>query len=634
MQISISNIVKGSFISNAFIAISRYFTRVTNDGGIYEKPLCVEAGINSSPLFQQASFLFLPSGYKGGVAYSELPANGSGDLSWVRGSDAWRTNAEGLVQRVPWNLLQQSETFELLWNKTRVNVTANSTTAPNGTLTADRISLDNSGTNSYSINQQSSVLTSSLTFTFSLYVKYETRQFIQLVWGTAFSTNEYANFDLINGTVTAGTYSSASIVASSNGFYRISITTTGTSTTPFCYIWPVDSGTAARAAACNGVGSYFIWGAQLAEGSSAQTYFPTTDRLNVPRLSYMYGSCPALLLEPQRTNLCLYSAQLDDATWSKLNSSVTANSTTSPDGTTNADKIVENNTTAFHGIVQSITTIVSTYAISFYAKASERSFIQWNNQAGAEYINFDLTNGAVGSSSGVTNASITSVGNGWYRCSFNYASTTVATTGFMRLVIVTSATSARLENYLGNGTSGLFVWGCQFELGAYATTYIPTTTASATRIADSFSRNNIYTNGLITSSGGTWFVELRGNLSLTRDSSDVGLFVGNSSNGTSGDVLAIRNNGTGRLAITKRISGTQTGLYETTTNTTKIAIKWNGSTADVFVNGTKQVSATSFTATNMEFFNGSGADVTKYIPWMTLYSTPLSDAECAFITTL
>jgi hypothetical protein len=75
-------------------------------------------------------------------------------------------------------------------------------------------------------------------------------------------------------------------------------------------------------------------------------------------------------------------------------------------------------------------------------------------------------------------------------------------------------------------------------------------------------------------------------------------------------------------------------LYTTNTDTAKIAIKWNGSTADVFVNGTKVVSATSFTATNMEFLYGQASDVPKFIQQMALYPSPLSDANCIALTTL
>jgi len=88
------------------------------------------------------------------------------------------------------------------------------------------------------------------------------------------------------------------------------------------------------------------------------------------------------------------------------------------------------------------------------------------------------------------------------------------------------------------------------------------------------------------------------------------------------------------LRILKRVSGTGTELYSTLTDTIKVAIKWNGSTADVFVNGTKTVSATAFTTTNMEFLSGLGNDVPKFIQSMALYPTPLSDTDCTTLTTL
>ena len=187
--------------------------------------------------------------------------------------------------------------------------------------------------------------------------------------------------------------------------------------------------------------------------------------------------------------------------------------------------------------------------------------------------------------------------------------------------------------YLGNGTSGAFIYGAQLELGSYATTYIPTTTASATRIADSFSRNNIYTNGLITSSGGTWFVELRNNVVYTRDAASR-LGIGDTSNLQNNSLFLSPVFGGGRFVIWKSISNTLTQLFTTTTSTIKVAIKWNGSTADVFVNGTKQVSATAFTTTNMEFLFGDGVGVPTFIQAMALYPTPLSDTDCTTLTTL
>jgi hypothetical protein len=205
----------------------------------------------------------------------------------------------------------------------------------------------------------------------------------------------------------------------------------------------------------------------------------------------------------------------------------------------------------------------------------------------------------------------------------------------------TNASTARINNSLSMtltvGSSYDFtvrIASPQLELGAFATTFIPTSTVSVTRLADTFSTSNIFTNNLISSSGGTWFFELRNNLAYTRDGTGNFWLGDSSTSGNSSNEFTIRNNGGGspRLAINKRVSGTLTALHTTTTDTTKIAIKWNGSTADVFANGTKVVSATSFTATNMEFLAANATDVTKFIQQMALWNTALSDSQCTELT--
>jgi hypothetical protein len=358
---------------------------------------------------------------------------------------------------------------------------------------------------------------------------------------------------------------------------------------------------------------------------------------NVPRLSYMYGSCPAVLAEPQRTNLNLYSDDFGNAYWSKFQASVTTNVTTSPDGATNADKLIEDSTTNFHSVFINTAFSVSigqAYSRSVYAKADGRNWISLLINDSTQYrAFFDLQNGVVGNvSSGIT-ATIQSVGNGWYRCQVTRTS---ASTSFTSMAVELASANGT-GSYTGNGTSGVFVYGAQLEAGAYPTTYIPTTSATATRVADSFSRSNIYTNGLITASGGTWFVELRGNeiRTVTTEIVSAGLELGNSAGNATEAFKFRRGGGTSRVNIWKVVGGTPSQIYELITSTAKIAIKWNGTTADVFVNGTKVVSATSFTATtSLEFLRYIENQVPTFIQQMALYPSPLSDTDCTTLTTL
>jgi hypothetical protein len=362
-----------------------------------------------------------------------------------------------------------------------------------------------------------------------------------------------------------------------------------------------------------------------------------TSSIGIARIDYSTGEV-ALLIEPQRTNLALRSEEFEFAFWGKGNSAVTANITTSPSGLVNADEITANGALGTHNVFQSVSvTSGLSYTFSFYAKKSTNNFIQFsagtNIFGGLFFINFDLNNGVVGSSASVTSSNITDVGNGWYRCVVT-ATATSTTTAAIGLWLVTSNASIRAESNTLN--TSVFLWGTQFEAGAYATSYIPTTAASVTRNADVIRRGNIYTNGLITAGGGTWFIDLRGNVSVPRDISFGGIYLSTATSTASGDGFIIRIPGAipERVAIQKIISGTATRIYNTTTNTSKIAIKWNGTTADVFENGVKVVTATAFTPTAMENLIGEGQNRAIQFNSMALAPIPLTDDQCIELTTL
>jgi hypothetical protein len=226
---------------------------------------------------------------------------------------------------------------------------------------------------------------------------------------------------------------------------------------------------------------------------------------NVPRIDYTGGGCGKLLLEPQRTNLALYSEQFDNAGWTKLNATISANAATSPDGTQNADKLVESATSAIHYCETSVSVISGqSYSYSVYAKQGERHItLQGSAPTNSAYATFNLSTGVVGASA-VGSASIIDAGNGWYRCTltFTSAATSVAN---MAVLLADSPTAGRSSSYSGNGTSGVFLWGAQLEAGAYATSYIPTTAAAVTRLADACSKTGI--SSLIGQTQGTLFLD-------------------------------------------------------------------------------------------------------------------------------
>jgi hypothetical protein len=580
-----------------------YQSRVTADGGVTEAGGCVDA---VSGLLQTASLLLIPSGYKSGKAYAEIPTNGNGDLTWTRASDAWRTNADGLIQRVPWNLLTQSEGFNTAsWSPTSASITANSTTAPNGTLTADTLVEDTS--NGVHLVAQTLGSVTGI-YTLSFYAKPKGRNWIFVSMVSA--ANYGAYFDIENGVTgtVQSSITSATITSVGDGWYRCTMTSNPSGGALRCQIYTATANLT-NSYTGNGTSGVYLWGAQVVEGSSAQTYFPTTDRLNVPRLSYMYGSCPALLLEPQRTNLCLWSNTFQNVVWVTGFLTAADNNSTGIDGNQTACLVTTSATS--HFIFQNITvTQNTTYTVTFYVKRGTMTDLKYRFRDGTS--NTDII--APTSYYSQTNSS-----------TFTRISVTLTTpTGCVQL---------RFYPFSDSGSSGTaYITQAQCEQGAYSTTIIPTTSATATRIADSFSRNNIYTNGLITSSGGTWFFELKNNVVYTRDNT-TGMFIGDGTTSNAGNQFIIRATSGGRLLIYKYVSGTGTSIYVTTTDTVKIAIKWDGTSADVFANGTKVVSSTSFTTTNMENLIGY-VGIPLFIQQIALYPSPLSDTDCTTLTTL
>lgn len=197
---------------------------------------------------------------------------------------------------------------------------------------------------------------------------------------------------------------------------------------------------------------------------------------NQPRFDYDPVSlvCKGLLIEESRTNLLKQSQNLNDATWIKTRASITSNATTSPDGTSNADKVIATAVNDTHQVRQSYTPSIAgqAYTVSFYAKAEEISTIYLLTDSAGWPIatTFNLATGTP------SQGTMTSVGNGWYRCAV-----TAVVSGVVALNVVLRLTTS---NFLGDNVKGAYIWGVQMEAAAFATSYIPTTTTALTRNAD------------------------------------------------------------------------------------------------------------------------------------------------------
>ena len=235
---------------------------------------------------------------------------------------------------------------------------------------------------------------------------------------------------------------------------------------------------------------------------------------NVPRLDYSNGTCPSLLVEPQRTNLALYSSSFDNAAWDKINGTMTANATTAPDGNTTAEQWAGDGTNTIHDFYQAFTG-GSTTTSSIYVKKNTAQFvyISLNHQGtGADWATgvYDLDNltTATFQSGGVTNqvATISDEGNGWRRITLSVSTTDVNL--FCMYGIANSLSpsfGANRGRVVFSTSASFYTWGAQLEAGSYPTSYIPTTSASVTRNADVISKTGI--SSLIGQTEGTLFVD-------------------------------------------------------------------------------------------------------------------------------
>lgn len=357
----------------------------------------------------------------------------------------------------------------------------------------------------------------------------------------------------------------------------------------------------------------------------------------VPRIDYTGGGCGKFLFEPQRTNLYTYSEEFDNAAWNKTNSTITANDTTSPDGTVNADKIVEDTTASDkHAINQFITTTSSTSYIAYiFAKKSERDFIYFRSSVASSFNLqwFDLTNKTVGGTVGsFDDAGIIEYPNDWVLC---YVKKTEIT-GTSRVFQWALSTGDLIETYTGDGTSGAFLWGAQVEAGSYPTSYIPTAGATATRLQDESNTTGL--SSVINSSEGVLYFE---GSALADDGTN--RWAAALSDGTNLERVQIiyeSDNSISASVISSNISQCSFNYSgSSATDFNKIAISYKQNDFKMYVNGVQVGTDTSGNAPSgldtLGFERPTG--VSQFygnVQNLMVFPTALTDAQLATLTTL
>jgi len=256
----------------------------------------------------------------------------------------------------------------------------------------------------------------------------------------------------------------------------------------------------------------------VASGVARSYYDPTT-------LEYR-----GYLAEGARTNLLLRSEEFDNASWTKTDTTITANSIVAPDGATTADLMTEGSAGTARVDQAATITANATVTVSRFIKRGDTDWVRlevFETAVGGNRIDgwFNLATGSVGSATNTGTAtgasvSIKAYSNGFYRCILSGAVNNGATAvTFMSASATANASTSRVAS------STRYEWGAQFENSAsFASSYIPTTTAAVTRNADALTYDASNWNA----TAGTCYAEA----SCQWTASPLGIIIGSAASST------------------------------------------------------------------------------------------------------
>jgi hypothetical protein len=589
-------------------------------------------------LFDDASLAMIPSAYKDGKLYSIKPTDGSGDFTFTRGSNlaATRVDVNGLIEKGRENLLLQSNQFDTTWAiYNSVSVLGGQSGYDGG---SDAWLLQANAANGHLRQTITSV---SGIVTYSIYAKPNSLNAILIQIKQ--TSDAYAYFDLSDGSLLSNTnLIDSSIVALSNGWYRVSITANVSASTQIRLYPSQDSDTSITS------GSIYIQDAQLELGLVATDYIETTTTTaqagileDMPRLDYIGGaSCPSLLLEPQRTNLLTHSEYYGGGDWLRTRCGFVTNTseTLSPEGLYNASKMTS--TDASESYAQNNVTLGSTSGtFTFFAKKGDLDYchaLVWDISANGRRQWFNLATGAVGTTtnfgSGYTkvDATIKDCGNGWYRCSFSWSGGN--TTSGVRINI--SSGDGVIDSPINS--YGYF-YGAQCEASvSYPTSYIPTYGTSQTRSADDM--DTTFSSPFATNGSATFFIQLDAT-SLGEGNSNTRNF---SLDFESGDYITY-NRGTNSVHRLK-VDASGTSYYSTSgissvyaDDPVKMAAVVTATSVVMYVNGAEAIN-TSLVGNwdSADLLRTSLTDLLGIMPvkQFVFFPTALTDSECIALTTI
>jgi len=333
------------------------------------------------------------------------------------------------------------------------------------------------------------------------------------------------------------------------------------------------------------------------------------DATNIPRIDYTTGE-GLILTEPQSTNLITYSEDFSDSYWGTYGSEVSRtldNSQANPSGS-NGSYIVEgvNGLRRFGTIVP--VTPSTDYTISFYVK-----------NINATTLRILMTNSSISSQNFISQVNTTD----WSRVEINFTSGTG------------TSTTIQFLRDLPIGES-LYIWGAQVEEKSHSTSYIPTSGAIATRLADKVTGAG--DANTFNDSEGVLYAEIA---SLSEDDT-AARYLG-ISNGTSANrVVILYYSATNKIRAIMSSGGTTVADINTTVTSVedfhKVAVKYKTNDFAFWVDGVEvaidTTAATPIGLDRLAFNLANGSHFYGKTKTIAVFSEALTDEELTCLTTI
>jgi hypothetical protein len=345
-----------------------------------------------------------------------------------------------------------------------------------------------------------------------------------------------------------------------------------------------------------------------------------------PRIDFLGNTKGALKLEPQRTNLLQYSEDFTSTEWTKTRVSTPIADSISPDGSLNGYSVTNNatgNCLLFDNEIGA-SLLDSTFSVFF--KYKDLQYVSLRIDSPTDTALFDILNGSIVGSDTTINPRIENYGNGWYRCSITHEALTSAGNA----IIMWNESGVLNNNAMASTNVGYYIYAAQYEIGSYATSYIPTSgqNGGVTRVADNSSLTP--PDGIISLTEGTFYVEYP-NIDNTF------AYIALSQSGNYVNRMLIGGSGNNRLIAEFKQSGTikLSGITSAIQGVVKAALSYSPTGSVFYVNGTQIATGTSsaFGVLNEVELNSS-SQVGCKLNQIKNYNTRLSNAELIALTTI